>query len=240
MSVPSSAPPPHSSSSSSEPAPEIAARHEHVLELAASGKGWKRRRSVDFLKLSPAGMELHHGGMLREPLMLPLGAIAVAAAERGPVRALPNEGRFPILRQLATARIVPRDIGVEGWLWTSSGGSAFLSLCEDDDAPNVALVFAHPLGEDIVRGTFEPSCVAALAARSALGSPAVYGLLMRVADVSRAESAFRKFNVANPLTDKEVAPTLRRALPTDVSADPTVRVNEGARAARSVAPPGLA
>ena len=36
---------------------------------------------------------------------------------------------------------------------------------------------------------------------------------MRVNDVLRAQNAFRKFNVANPLTDSEVPPTLRRALP---------------------------
>jgi hypothetical protein len=237
MSGPSSAPPPPPSS---DPAPSTPAKHEHLLELEASGKGWKRRRTVDFLKLSPQGMELHHGGMLQEPLIMPLGAIAVAAAEPGGARALPMEGRFPILRRLSSSAIVPREEGVEGWLWTSIGGSAFLSLCEDDEAPNAALLFAHPLGEELVTRTFEPSCVASLAARSPLGSPAVYGLLMRVADVMRAQNTFRKFNIANPLTDKEVAPTLRRALPTDVSADPAVRFNDSARASRSVAPPGLA
>ena len=239
MSGPSSAPPPPPPPSS-DPAPSTAAKHEHLLELEAGGKGWKRRRTVDYLKISPQGMELHHGGMLREPLVLPLGAIAVAAAEPGGARALPMEGRFPVLRRLSGSAVVPREEGVEGWLWTSIGGSAFLSLCEDDDAPNTALVFAHPLGEDIVTRTFEPVCVSALAARSPLGSPAVYGLLMRVADVMRAQNTFRKFNVENPLTDKEVAPTLRRALPTDVSADPAVRFNDTARATHSVAPPGLA
>jgi hypothetical protein len=238
MSVPSSAPPPHSSTG--EPAAAFAARHEHVLELEGGGKGWKRRRSVDFLKLSPAGMELHHAGALREPLVMPVGAIAVAVAEPGAARATPGEGRFPILRRLTATRIAPREVGVEGWLWTRSGGSAFLSLCDDDDAPNVALVFAHPLGAELVNRTFEPACVAALAARSPLGSPAVYGLLMRVTQVLRAQETFRKFHIANPLTDKEVAPTLRRTLPTDVSADPAIAFNEGARAARSVAPPGLA
>jgi hypothetical protein len=239
MSDPSSAPPPQSSTT--EPEPAIPGRHEHLLELEGGGKGWKRRRSVDFLKISPAGMELHHGGMLREPLVMPLGAIAVAAAESGSARALPNEGRFPILRRLTAAKVVPREEGVEGWVWTSTGGSAFLSLCdEEDDAPNAALVFAHPLGEEIVNRVFEPACVASLAARSPLGSPAVYGLVMRVSDVLRAQTTFRKFNLANPLTDKEIPPTLRRSLPTDVSADPTVRFNEGSRAERSIAPPGLA
>jgi hypothetical protein len=238
MSGPSSAPPPPPSSDP-EPAAAIN-KHEHLLELEAGGKGWKRRRTVDYLKISPQGMELHHGGMLREPLVMPLGAIAVAAAEPGGAKAGTMEGRFPVLRRLSGSAVVPREEGVEGWLWTSIGGSAFLSLCEDDEAPNVALLFTHPLGEDMVNRTFEPACVASLAARSPLGSPAVYGLLMRVSDVMRAQNTFRKFNIANPLTDKEVAPTLRRSLPTDVSADPTVRFNDTARATRSVAPPGLA
>jgi hypothetical protein len=223
----------------SESAPPVPARHEHLIELEAA-RSWKRRRTVDFLKLSPAGMELHHGGMLREPLVLPLGAIAVAAAEPGAARSLPQEGRFPILRRLTSSAVVPREEGVEGWLWTSIGGSAFLSLCDDEDAPNAALVFAHPLKEDDVTRCFEPECVATLATRSPLGSPAVYGLLMRVSDVLRAQNTFRKFNLDNPLTDKEVAPTLRRSLPTDVSADPTLRFSESGRAAHSVAPPGLA
>jgi len=235
MSGPSSAPPP----TPSEPAAPNPARHEQLLELEGGGKAWGRRRTVDFLKLSPQGIELHHAGVLREPLALPLGAISVAAAEPGAARALPVEGRFPILRRLSGTAIVPREEGVEGWLWTSIGGSAFLSLCDDDEAPNAALLFTNPLGEDVVNRTFEAACVAALAARSPLGSPAVYGLLMRIADVLKAQNAFRKFNIANPLTDKEVAPTLRRALPTDVSADPTVRFTEGSRAASSVAPPGL-
>jgi hypothetical protein len=234
MSGPSSAPPPPSS----EHAGPTAARHEHLIEFEAQ-RSWKRKRAVDYLSLSPAGMELHHGAMLREPLTLPLGAIAVAVAEPGGARALPLEGRFPVLRRLTSSAVVPREEGVEGWLWTSIGGSAFLSLCEDDEAPNAALVFAHPLGEDIVNRCFEPSCVATLAARSPLGSPAVYGLLLRVADVLLAQNTFRKFTLENPLTDKEVPPTLRRALPTDVSADPMVRFSEGSRVAGSVAPPGL-
>src|SRR4051795_5675770 len=112
MSGPSSTPPPQPSSSA--PAPADPARHEHVLELDAGGKGWKRRRSTDFLKLSPAGMELHHGGMLREPLVMPLAAIAVAAAEPGGARAPASEGRFPILRRLTATKVVPREEGVEG------------------------------------------------------------------------------------------------------------------------------
>ena len=235
MSVPSSAPPPIPS----EAAPAVPARHEHLIELEAKSS-WKRKRPVAFLKLSPAGMELHHDGVLREPLVMPLGAIAVALAEPGAARAMAMEGRFPILHRISSTAVVPREEGVEGWLWTSLGGSAFPTLCEDDEAPNGALVFAHPLSEDLVHRCFEPDFVEALVARSPLGAPAVYGLLMRVGRVLQAQDAFRKFAVDNPLTDKEVAPTLRRALPTDVSADPTVQYSEGARATRSVAPPGLA
>jgi hypothetical protein len=236
MSDPSSAPPPPPS----EDTAAVPARHEHLIELEAQ-RSWKRKRTVDFLKLSPAGMELHHGGVLREPLIMPLGALATAIAEPGAARAMALEGRFPILRRLSGTAVVPREEGVEGWLWTSIGGSAFPSLCEDDeDAPNGALVFAGPLAEDIVTRCFEPEFVESLAARSPLGAPAVYGLLMRFNDVMRAQNGFRKFNVANPLTDKEVGPTLRRALPNDVSADPMVQFSDAGRVSRSVAPPGLA
>src|SRR4051812_27559645 len=60
--------------------------HEHGLELGAT-RSWKRRRSADFLTLSPRGMELHQARVLREPLAMPLGAIAVAVAEPGGARA---------------------------------------------------------------------------------------------------------------------------------------------------------
>jgi hypothetical protein len=230
--LPPSAPPP-----SSAP-PGAPARHEHFIQLEAA-RSWKRRHSDDFLKLSPLGMELHHARALREPLTMPLGAIAVALAEVGPARAVPQEGRFPVLRRLTATAVVPKEEGVEGWLWTSAGGSALPSLCEEDEAPNAALVFAQPLGEDVVGRCFEPHFVAALVARSPLGVPAVYGLVMRVEDVLRAQNTFRKFGIANPLTDREVAPTLRRSLPTDRAADPAVIVSDSARAARSVAPPGL-
>ena len=232
MALPSSAPPPSSGPPGTEP------RHQALLELDVS-RSWKRKRTVDLLKLSPLGMELHHGAALREPLVMPLGAIAVAIAEPGGGKASAAEGRFPILKRLSATAIVPRAEGVEGWLWTSMGGSAFPSLC-DDEAPNAALVFAHPLGADVVERCFEPDFVEALAARSPLGVPAVYGLLLRVADVMGAQNAFRKFGIANPLTDREVAPTLRRSLPTDRAADPTVKISDANRAARSVAPPGLA
>jgi len=229
----SSVPPPLGGS------PGTPARHDSLLELEVP-KSWKRRRAqADFLKLSPLGLELHHGGYLSEPLRMPLGAIAVAAAEPGGARAAAVEGRFPVLRRISSTAVVPQSEGVEGWLWTSSGGSALPSLAEDDDAPNVALIFAHPLGADVVRRSFSDSFLTALATRSALGEPAVYGLLLRVTDVLKAQNSFRKFALVKPLTDREIAPTLRRSLPTDSSPNPIVQMSDTHRAASSVAPPGL-
>jgi hypothetical protein len=230
----SSAPPP----APSPEAPGVPARHEHVLEIE-SARSWKRRREVDYLKLSPLGVELVHGRVLRAPLSMPLGAVAVACAESGMAKAGASEGRFPVLRRLSATAIVPQEEGVEGWLWTSLSGSAFPSLGEDDEAPNAALVFAHPLTEEIVKRVFEPSFVEALSARSPLGVPAVYGLLFRVADVLHAQRTFTKFGLSKPLTDREIPPTLRRSLPTDRSADPALGHGDHRRAAGSVAPPGF-
>ena len=79
-----------------------------------------------------------------------------------------------------------------------------------------------------------------MAARSPLGSPAVYGLLMRVNDVLHAQNTFRKFNIANPLTDKEVRRRSgARCRPTSRPIRPSAST-DGARASHSVAPPGLA
>ncbi|MEO8689640.1 MAG: hypothetical protein ABI611_15680 [Solirubrobacteraceae bacterium] len=213
-------------------------RHEHLIELESSGR-WKRKKTVDFLKFSPLGMELHHSGVLVMPLTMPLGAIALATTETGPVKPMAGEGRFPVLKRISGSTVVPREEGVEGWLWTAAGGSAFPSLCDEDEAPNVAILFAHPLGEEMINRRFLPEFAQALAARSALGSPVVYGLLMRVRDILPAERVFTKFGVAKVLTDREVGPTLRRSLPTDKPADPMVRISDRSRESHSVAPPGV-
>jgi hypothetical protein len=237
-SSPNSAPPPTAGPPGTAAA-STSYRHEHMIELEPS-KTWKRKRTVDFLKFSPLGLEIHHAGVLLTPLKMPLGAIAVACTETGASRPMAGEGRFPILKRISASAIVPREEGVEGWLWTEAGGSAFPSLCDEDQAPNVAILFAHPLGEETIMRRFVPEFAEALAARSALGSPAVYGMLMRVKDLLPTERVFTKFGVAKPLTDREVGPTLRRALPSDRAADPMVRVSDSSRASHSVAPPGLA
>jgi hypothetical protein len=218
--------------------PGTPVRHEQLIELEGS-RSRKRKRGADFLKLSPLGMELHYGGVLLAPLRMPLGAIALACAESGPARPVDGDSRFPVLRRVSATTVIPRDVGVEGWLWTAAGGSAFPSLCDEDEAPNIALLFAHPIGEDVVMRRFEPEFAHALAARSALGSPVIYGLLMRARDVLIAKRAFTRFGLAKPVTDREVGPTLRRSLPTDKRADPAVKFSDNARASHSVAPPGL-
>ena len=229
-----SVPPP--SSSIAPPAGGNGLR-EFPIALEAE-RSWKRRRSgQDLLRLSPLGATLEHERMLKAPLQLALGMLQIGIVERGGDQ---GEGRFPILRRLSATAVVPREHGVEGWLWTRSGGSAMTMLCDPSLAPNVALLFTKPLGEEHL-SAFAEDALADIAARSPLGAPAVYGFLFRVADQARAENVFRQFGLLRPLTDREVAPTLRRSLPGDRSADPSLMAggSDDARAATSVAPPGM-
>jgi hypothetical protein len=220
-------------------APGGGSARELVLALEG-GRGWRRRGGDDRLVLSALGVTVEHGRLLREPLHLPLGAIAVGCVDPGPARAGADEGRLPVLRRLGPNAVVPRSEGIEGWLWTGTGGSGGLTaLGEDDEAPNAALVFAKPLGEEAVARAFDPDFVTALAARSPLGLPAVHGLLFRVRSTLEAERAFARYGLGRPLTDREVPPTLRRSLPGDRAADPRLAGAEERRAAHSVAPPGM-
>jgi hypothetical protein len=227
-----SVPPP---SSSFAPPSGGNALREFPIALEAD-RSWKRRRAgEDLLRLSPLGATLEHERMLRAPLKLPLGMLQIGLVERGGALA---EGRFPILHRLSPTAIVPREHGIEGWLWTKAGGSAMTMLCDPSLAPNAALLFTKPLGEEYLEA-FAEDALADIAARSPLGAPAVHGLLLRVSDQSRAENVFRQFGLLRPLTDREVAPTLRRSLPSDRSPDPEIRVDPQANAATSVAPPGM-
>ena len=201
-----------------------------------SERSWKRRRGgEDVLRLSPLGATLEHDRLLRAPLKLSLGMLQIGIIERG---AASGDGRFPILRRLSATAVVPREHGIEGWLWTRSGGTSMTMLGDSDEAPNAALLFTKPLGEEHLTA-FAPEALADIAARSPLGAPAVYGLLFRAVDQSRAENVFRQFGLLRPLTDREIPPTLRRALPGDRSADPALVAGEDHRAATSVAPPGM-
>jgi hypothetical protein len=235
----SSVPPPSSqppTTSQEPPAPEL------VLALEES-RGWRkpRRSEGDRLRLSTEGVSIEHGRVMQSPLVLPLGAVKVATVDPGPAKASGQLGRFAVLRRLGPTTVIPRTEGIEGWLWTSTGGTALTNLGEEDEAPNVALVLTKPVDEARLREAFDPEFVTALAARSPLGSPAVLGFLFRVADTLAAEQGFRRWGFQAVLTDKEVPPTMRRHLPTDRPADPVVRSGSAdeARAATSVAPPGM-
>ena len=173
-----SVPPP--SSSFAPPGVGGSSLREFAIKLE-SESGWKRRRAgEDVLRVSALGATLEHDRMLQEPLKLALGMLQIGIVEIGSADA---KSRFPILRRLSATAIVPREHGVEGWLWTRGGGSALTSSATTTRRPNAALLFTKPLGDDHLR-SFAPEALEEIAARSPLGSPAVYGLLLRVADTA--------------------------------------------------------
>ena len=207
--------------------------------MIEASRSWGRRRGGDgALRLSPLGAVLEHERVLQRPLHLPLGVLQLGLIDPGPANVGDQVGRFPVLKRLSATAIVPRHEGIEGWLWTSTGGSALTMLGDEDDAPNAAILFTKPLGGEII-DAFVPQAAAEIARRSPLGAPAVSGLLFRVDQPSRAEIAFLQYGLLRPLTDREVPPTMRRTLPTDRSADPALATRTDARAATSVAPPGM-
>jgi len=237
-----SVPPPSSPPPSGAPEPSASPTGPELVLKLEESSGWRKPRvsEMDRLRLSAEGISIDHGRVLRAPLELPLGAVKVAIVDAGPAKAAEMSGRFAVLRRLGPTTVIPRTEGIEGWLWTSVGGTAMTNLGEDDEAPNAALVFAKPLDEAKLRQAFDPEFVTALAARSPLGSPTVLGVMFRVADTLAAENGFRRWGFQSVLTDKEVPPTLRRHLPTDRPADPIVGGgSDDARASTSVAPPGM-
>ena len=197
-----------------------------------------RRLAPDALRLSPNGATLEVEGLLSEPLRLTLGQLHIGLVDRGPAKTKGAAGRFPVLRRLSATAIVPREQGIEGWLWTSTGGSALTILGDEDAAPTGALLFTKPLGPEQLNPALTPAALDALVARSPLGVPAVPGFLFRVAEPTSAESAFRAYGLLRPLTDREIPPTMRKALPTDKPADPSLNTQTQSPT-RSVAPPGF-
>ena len=194
-----------------------------------------RRLAPDALRMNPAGATLEVDGLLRAPLKLTLGQLQIGMVDRGPAKVRDAAGRFPILKRLSATSVVPREQGIEGWLWTSTGGSALTLIGEG--APTGALLFTKPLGPDQLNEAMEPSALDALVAHSPLGVPSIPGILFRVAEPANAESAFRTYGLLRPLTDREVPPTMRRALPTDRPADPTIA--RSSSPSTSVGPPGF-
>jgi hypothetical protein len=212
---------------------------EHVLELE-SGRSWRRRGAVEgAVRFTPNGVIIGCEAILRRPIRLGLGQLQIGAIDPGSARPSGLAGRFAVLRRLGPDAYVPQSEGVEGWLWTTAGGTALTCLGDEEEAPNTALLFTKPLAEEVVHESFQPEFLQLLVERSPLGSPAVLGLLFRVAETTKAERVFKQFGLLRQLSDREIPPTMRRSLPTDRSADPTIRGNDTARAATSVAPPGL-
>jgi hypothetical protein len=197
-----------------------------------------RKLSPDALRLSPAGATLEVDGLLREPLRLTLGQLHIGLVDPGPAKVKGAAGRFPVLKRLSATAVLPREQGIEGWLWTSTGGSALTILGDEDDAPTGALLFTKPLTSEQLKPAMEPAAFQALTARSPLGVPTILGVLFRVREPANAETAFRAYGLLRPLTDREVPPTMRRSLPTDRPADPTIS-STPSKPSTSVAPPGF-
>src|SRR5919109_3382676 len=127
-----------------------------------------RRTAPDVLRLSPNGATLEVDSILREPLRLTLGQLHLGMIDRGPAKVRGQAGRFPILRRLSATAVVPREQGIEGWLWTSIGGSALTLVGDEDDAPTGALLFTKPLGPEQLEEAMKPAALEALVARSPL------------------------------------------------------------------------
>ncbi|HWT21885.1 MAG TPA: hypothetical protein VN213_00105, partial [Solirubrobacteraceae bacterium] len=214
-----STPPPAERAGSAPPGRSLVVR----LEEPRGRRLLRGGGPVDAVTFTASGTIVEHARALREPLVLPPGTLALAAVDPGPAKAAPDTGRFAVLRRLGPNAVVPREEGIEGWVWTGRSGSALPALGDDDEAPNGLLLFARPLAGDIVARAFEPAWVRALADRSPLGDPVVAGLLLRLAAPGEAERAFREVGLVRPVTDREVPPALRRSLPTDRPADPAVR-----------------
>jgi hypothetical protein len=215
----------------SGPPPPGGAGRTQTIQLESG----RRRGPHDALRLNPQGAVLEVEELFAQPLRLPLGRLQIGLVDRGSARTSGPTGRFAVLRRLSPTAVLPREEGVEGWLWTSTGGSGLTILGED--APDGALLFTSPLGPEVLEPVMRPEALAALAARSPLGVPAIPGLLFRCTEPGRAETAFRAYGLLRPLTDREVPPTLRRALPTDKAPDAIAIPGEGPRG--SVPPPGF-
>jgi hypothetical protein len=190
------------------------------------------------IRLHGSELTLVHPRALQAPLTLPGGIVDLAIVDRGSSNK--EHGRFPVLHRMVTGAVVPRDQGIEGWLWTSKSGSAYPLLSDrQDDVPNLALLFVRPLAPEDVERWFRPEWVQALVERSAWGKPAVLGLLAAAEQPHTAENAFREFGVLGDATDREVPPTNRRHLPTDVPANPELRSRRAERSSTSIGPPGM-
>lgn len=213
-----------------------------VAELSAGG-GVKRllggRKGDHRITLTPQEIVVEHAGMLRAPLRFAPGSVVVATVDPGPASLGRDagRGRFAILHRMAADRIVPREEGIEGWLWTTTEGSAYTVLT--DDAPNLAFVFSPPVASERLEEAFQPVMLEELAKRSPLGQPSLFGLLLRVEDALPFQSALDRYGLLREVTDREIPPTQRRHLPDDKPANPSIETAQSDRAKSSVPPPGM-
>ena len=232
---PASAPPPQAGPPAGQPV---------LVELEAPSGGFKRllsaRKGAMFMSFSAAEIVVAHAQYLRTNLTFAPGAVAVATVDPGPPQVAKDSdaGRFPILHKMASGQTVPRNEGIEGWVWTRRDGSALTSLC-GDDAPNVALMFVPPLGGAAVAAAFEPAALEEIAKRSPLGEPALFGLLLRVVNPEAARAQFERLGILGVVTDRELPPTQRRHLPGDKPANPKVSGVQIGGTESSKPPPGF-
>jgi hypothetical protein len=226
-----------------QPESEPQRRPPTVVDLEAPS-GFKRLlggRGENRISISGTDIWIEHSTLLKAPLRIPPAIVSAAAVDPGPPGPPRGEaiGRFPILRRLGPGRVIPRTEGIEGWLWTSTGGSAFTVIGDDDVAPNLALVFLTPLQGETLESSLEKKFLEDVAKRSALGEPALFGVLVRLTLVEPVRNALNRLNLLDDLTDREIAPAQRRHLPTDKPADPSVGPSDTRRAQSSVPPPGM-
>jgi hypothetical protein len=215
-----------------------------VLELEPPSGGFKRllsgRKGPMRLSLTPAEIVVEHYHYLKAPLRFAPGAVAVAMLDAGPAQVSRDAraGRFPVLHKLASGTVIPREEGIEGWLWTAREASALTSLT-GDDAPNLAFLFVPPLGGHPVIEAFEATALEELEKRSPLGEPALFGLLLRVAAGDAVRPHLDRLGLLGVVTDREIPPTQRRHLPDDKPANPGVSGVEISGTESSKPPPGF-
>jgi hypothetical protein len=100
-------------------------------------------------------------------------------------------------------------------------------------------VFSPPIAAEKLEGVLPEEKLQEVAKRSPLGSPALFGLLLRTEDHLGLERGFERYGFRTELTDREVPPTQRRHLADDKPANPTLGASDRDRAQTSVAPPGM-